>query len=323
MTEAFALMRAVVKNTFLAIQADDEEWSAGTFARAKSSPGVLEHPSEAGGRGSFDGQLGRLNNLLSLEHGEWQPDGAQASPSKALEAAEAPSVDELRSLQRKLSEEMSRHARSMRHHERKLSQAMSCSSISTMASGGGMPHALSSASLNTMVSEFCEEFPYEDEPRSRSITQDFAHPCVPKNHDLAGEYARADPEAPPTTLMIRNIPNRYTQRELIRELESLGFDGTFDFLYVPMDKGTMCNVGYAFVNFVNHEEAARCMQVFDNYPFTKHRKARGKIATVSIAHIQGLEANIRHYEKAAVNGSSRSRQRGPVIMASIAQTLAQ
>jgi hypothetical protein len=68
---------------------------------------------------------------------------------------------------------------------------------------------------------------------------------------------------------IRNIPNRYTQRELISELEDLGFAGTFDFLYSPLDKGTMSNVGYAFVNFKSHEYASKCIEAFHNYRFKR------------------------------------------------------
>ena len=63
--------------------------------------------------------------------------------------------------------------------------------------------------------------------------------------------------------------NRYTQRELIAELEDLGFAGTFDFLYSPLDKGTMSNVGYAFVNFKTHEDASKCIAAFHNYRFKR------------------------------------------------------
>lgn len=156
--------------------------------------------------------------------------------------------------------------------------------------------------------------------QSRSLPKEYRHGHVPKNLNLSEEFAKTESIAPPTTLMIRNIPNRYTQRELIQELETLGFAGTFDFLYIPLDKGTMSNVGYAFVNFVASEWAEKCMAAFENYRFKRHRKVSGKIAAVSVAHIQGLEANIRHYENAAVN-TAKLKQRRPVIVANISQTL--
>lgn len=261
----------------------------------------------------------------------------------------APTIDELRQLQRRLSEVTGKWPD--KRAGGCLRNVASCSSVSTMISDGAedftrstssLRHVISSGSVSSMVSWGTEggeeqqllrqhlDDVQEDSPhdagayhRSRcpSLPEDFSHKRVPKTVNLAEAYSEAGREGPPTTMMIRNIPNRYTQRELIRELEELGFGGSFDFLYVPIDKATMCNVGYAFVNFIEPAWAARCMQTFDNYPFKKYRKARGKIATVSVAHIQGLEANLRHYENAAVNGITRSRKCGPVVMASIANSI--
>merc|ERR1719253_2024567 len=55
--------------------------------------------------------------------------------------------------------------------------------------------------------------------------KEYRHGHVPKNVDLAEEFKNSNQTRPPTTLMIRNIPNRYTQNELILELEALGFAG--------------------------------------------------------------------------------------------------
>ena len=52
----------------------------------------------------------------------------------------------------------------------------------------------------------------------------------------------------------------------------------------------MSNVGYAFVNFVNTDWANRCILTFQGYRFKRHRKSSGKIAAISTAHLQGLEA---------------------------------
>lgn len=153
--------------------------------------------------------------------------------------------------------------------------------------------------------------------------KEYRHGHVPKNLDLAQEFhdkQQQGHERAPTTLMIRNIPNRYTQNELILELEALGFASTFDFLYVPLDKGTMSNVGYAFVNFVDPSWATKCMEAFHGYHFKRHRKVSGKIAAVSIAHIQGLEANLAHYKNAAVN-TAKMKQRRPLVMANISRSL--
>lgn len=154
----------------------------------------------------------------------------------------------------------------------------------------------------------------------RNLPKEYRHGHVPKTVNLEEEFKNAQQNVPITTLMIRNIPNRYTQRELIAELEDLGFVGAFDFLYIPLDKGTMSNVGYAFVNFTTSDWAQRCMAAFQNYRFKRHRKISSKIAAVSVAHIQGLEANLAHYENAAVN-TAKLKQRRPVVMANISLSL--
>ena len=52
-----------------------------------------------------------------------------------------------------------------------------------------------------------------------------------------------------TTVMIRNIPIKYTEETLIEELDE--FKGKYDCLYMPYDYEKKGNKGYAFINFVN------------------------------------------------------------------------
>lgn len=151
----------------------------------------------------------------------------------------------------------------------------------------------------------------------RVVPKEYRHGHVPKNVNLQEEFQNGN-QGPITTLMIRNIPNRYTQKELMAELEDMELGGTFDFLYVPLDKGTMSNVGYAFVNFREPEWAQKCMLAFQDYHFKRHRKISGKVAAVSVAHLQGLEANLAHYENAAVN-TAKLKQRRPVVIPKIAE----
>ncbi|XP_073116327.1 protein MEI2-like 2 isoform X2 [Elaeis guineensis] len=53
-----------------------------------------------------------------------------------------------------------------------------------------------------------------------------------------------------TTLMIKNIPNKYTSKMLLAAIDE-NHKGTYDFLYLPIDFKNKCNVGYAFINMVS------------------------------------------------------------------------
>lgn len=60
-----------------------------------------------------------------------------------------------------------------------------------------------------------------------------------------------------TTVMIKNIPNKYSLKLLAEEIDEHHAD-SYDFLYLPFDynvRGLLvqnnCNVGYAFINFLS------------------------------------------------------------------------
>jgi len=199
-------------------------------------------------------------------------------------------------------------------HLGKFRNVDSSDSLSTMA-WGEEDEELDFSSDSVAVKSDPKPNPCEIATQTSLLTapKDSKHCFVPKNVNLAEEFAKSKKDGQVvTTVMIRNIPNRCSQRELINELDSVGFAGCFDFLYIPLDLGTMSNVGYAFVNFTHPQYASRCMEILPRHHFKRQRKV-GKGVAVSAAHMQGLEANLKHYEKSAVN-TSRLRQRRPVVM---------
>ena len=100
-----------------------------------------------------------------------------------------------------------------------------------------------------------------------------------------------------TTCMLRNIPNKYTQAMLIDYVNESHY-GLYDFLYLRMDFKNKCNVGYAFINFID----ARTVICFS-------KRVKGakwqmfntcKIADLTYANIQGIDALIRKFRNSSV-----------------------
>merc|ERR1719446_1242468 len=114
-----------------------------------------------------------------------------------------------------------------------------------------------------------------------------------------------DQQAPPpaawanvTTIMMRNLPNKYTQRMLLTEVNQNGFLGTFDFLYLPIDPETSANRGYAFLNFIDPSFAWMFKMSYEGRKMDRFNSR--KVVSVMPATLQGFEANYAHYSSARV-----------------------
>lgn len=99
-----------------------------------------------------------------------------------------------------------------------------------------------------------------------------------------------------TTVMMRNLPNRYTQHMLMEEISAAGFNGEFDFLYLPIDPETAANKGYAFINFLGPHAAWRFRMAYEGAQMSRFNSS--KFVSVSPAALQGMESNYAHYSTA-------------------------
>jgi len=130
-----------------------------------------------------------------------------------------------------------------------------------------------------------------------------SHACVPRRVNLISNSGQ-NQDRDVTTVMIRNVPNQYHRGHFMQELDRLGFCGKYDFVYLPIDRQTQWNVGYAFVNFENPDECDKCMQLMRRHMFKKlHPGQQQRYAQVSVAHLQGIEANLAHFQNTAVFSS--------------------
>jgi len=127
------------------------------------------------------------------------------------------------------------------------------------------------------------------------------HKLVPRKVDLRKAFEDEPAKSGGiTTLMIRNIPNRYNQEELLEEIDDLGFALKYDFFYMPVDAHNKCNVGYGFINFKTASDCTKFQKDFKHYHYQKYNSR--KIGEVTHAHMQGLKANVAHFRKTRVVG---------------------
>lgn len=54
------------------------------------------------------------------------------------------------------------------------------------------------------------------------------------------------------TVMLRNIPNSYTQKQLLAVLKSI-IPVSFNFVYMPIDLKTKYNLGFGYVSVMDTE----------------------------------------------------------------------
>jgi hypothetical protein len=100
-----------------------------------------------------------------------------------------------------------------------------------------------------------------------------------------------------TTIMIRNIPNKYTQWMLLAEI-NMHHEGLYDFYYLPIDFKNRCNVGYAFINFMDPKHIIPFFHDFDSQKWKNFNSE--KVCTLTYARIQGKASMVARFQNSSL-----------------------
>ena len=93
-----------------------------------------------------------------------------------------------------------------------------------------------------------------------------------------------------TTVMIRNIPIKYSTIELEKELEP--FEGKYNCLYMPYDYENEGNRGYAFLNLTDPYHMLLFYEFFYNKSWIFYESK--KVCELNYANFQGIEEIKKH-----------------------------
>lgn len=100
-----------------------------------------------------------------------------------------------------------------------------------------------------------------------------------------------------TTIMLRNIPNKVDQAMLKGIIDESSW-GKYDFMYLRIDFANDCNVGYAFINFVDPLDIIDFVNARGNQRWNCFKS--DKVAEISYATIQGKDCLVQKFRNSSV-----------------------
>lgn len=116
-----------------------------------------------------------------------------------------------------------------------------------------------------------------------------------------------------TTAVVRNTPTDYTRSRLTDLLDTIGFVGEYDFVYVPFDFEFNKSVGFAFVNLTSPEVAERFMGMFEGFKdWGSTGDSKEGIVNWASPH-QGFNAHVEHFRNSPVMHESVPDEQKPAI----------
>ena len=95
-----------------------------------------------------------------------------------------------------------------------------------------------------------------------------------------------------TTLMIKNIPNKF-KRDLLLKIINENFKGAYDLFILPTDANGYKNFGYSFINFTSSYYIPYFYYLFDHKKWSSTNSQ--KICEITYSKIQGINNLLSHY----------------------------
>jgi len=130
-------------------------------------------------------------------------------------------------------------------------------------------------------------FPEKSKKCSKKNINDFAF-IIDIDAVAGGEERRK-------TIMIKNIPNKYSLKTLREDLDKK-YGGMYDVFYLPIDYKNKCNLGYAFINFVHPFYLLSFYEEYQGLKWTRYQSSL-KTCELAYAKIQGRDELVSHYAK--------------------------
>lgn len=177
-------------------------------------------------------------------------------------------------------------------------------------SGSGVSNTLSDGSVPIVKASSKEQYPMTEQVWGMPIAPKGYPKSMPKESNQNEPMSSRPGEPPRTTLMIRNIPRKYSQRQLLTDLnEAYAFTHGVDFFYLPTDLGTGRNLGYCFVNFLRPEDAEAVKQTLHKFRLFNAAKSG---LSIGYADVQGFEQNLRNVRRSLMH-RIKNREYRPLV----------
>jgi len=152
-----------------------------------------------------------------------------------------------------------------------------------------------------------------DEGSATSQCSTREHEEVASPRSRSGSKPASESEGPMTTVVLRNLPEVFNRDMLLEMLDSNGFTFCYDFVYLPLDFGSRCSFGYAFINLVNPEEACRFVEFFQG--FDRWVVPCEKTADVTWSgKRQGLENQVDRYRNSPMMHPKMPDEAKPIVL---------